>query len=117
MNKTAGNGDQPAMPNDMMVLDELVAGEDEFDVDLMACGCRVAPTTKMNLGIEDVIRLFKLSDEQITILIGALVDEAKISPDRFLDMADRVSRGKVVEASLKPGDRVTIAPLKGPARK
>lgn len=104
--------DQAASPtdnDDLAILDSLVEGEDEFDVDLMACGCRLAATTKMNLRISDMLRIFDLDDDKKTSLIGALVDEAGMEPDRLLELMDKVSRGDLQEPSLDPSDRVTLA--------
>lgn len=109
MSKTRADSVQPPVEtDDLAILDSLVEGEDEFDVDLMACGCRLAPTTKMNLGIADMLRLFDLDDDMKTSLIGSLVDEAGIEPDKLLELMDKVSRGDLKEISLDVNDRVTI---------
>lgn len=95
--------------DDLSILNQLTEGEDEFDVDLMACGCRLEVGAKLKLGVDDIVRLFDLNDEQKTMLIGALIDEAKISPDRVFEIVDKVSKGKISEPSLKASSRPTLS--------
>jgi hypothetical protein len=82
--------------DDLALLNHLVDGEDEFDVDLMACGCRLATAGKFNFDVADIIRLFELDDAAKNELIAVLVDESKIGGERLLQLAEKVSSRKLL---------------------
>jgi hypothetical protein len=79
------------------LLEELSKGEDEFDVDLMACGCRLAAVTSFDWSVYDFVRLYDLSPDHLVSLVGALVTEGKISHERLHELADKVARGELHE--------------------
>lgn len=76
------------------LLQELSSGEDEFDVDLMACGCRLAAPSNLQLSIDDIARLYELQESDLKELIGALIDEASISSDVVFRLASRVAEAR-----------------------
>ena len=70
------------------LLNELSLGEDEFDVDLMACGCRLACSgTGLHISIDDMVRLYEMDIPAMTLFVGALIDEAKIEPKEVFSLA------------------------------
>lgn len=77
------------------LLQELSSGEDEFDVDLMACGCRLAAPTDLQLSIDDIARLYELGEPELKELIGALIDEASISSEVVFRLASQVAEARV----------------------
>lgn len=77
------------------LLQELSSGEDEFDVDLMACGCRLAAPSNLQLSIDDIVRLYELEEADLKELIGALIDEASISSEVVFRLASRVAEARV----------------------
>jgi hypothetical protein len=88
------------------LLEELSKGEDEFDVDLMACGCRLAAVTDFDWSIYDFVRLYDLDREQLVSLVGALVDAGGIDHQQLHDLADKVSRGEHQEVDERAQVRV-----------
>lgn len=89
------------------LLQELSNGEDEFDVDLMACGCRLMAPTNLQLSIDDIARLYELGEPELKELIGALIDEAKISSEVVFRLATKVSEAKNATTS----ETVTVEPI------
>lgn len=85
------------------LLNQLANGEDEFDVDLMACGCRLAETANLTkkLTINDLVRIYKLDQDGLESLVGALIDEGKVSGDKVMELAEKVSKGRYKEAGRK----------------
>jgi hypothetical protein len=90
--------------NDKLALtfDEFSAGEDEFDIDLMACGCRYAPEPNMKLSIYDVVRLYNLDFDKLVSLVGGLMDETKLDSRKLFEIAEKVSRDEVKEVDSRP---------------
>ncbi|MEM7475311.1 MAG: hypothetical protein AAF483_09995 [Planctomycetota bacterium] len=87
------------------LLDQMSELEDDFDVDLMACGCRLAAGgTNLELSVRDVVRLFDLDQDGIVDLLGALIDEGGIDAQKVFSVAESVSSGKIKEAKLSVGD-------------
>lgn len=90
------------MSDKLELLKELTQGEDEFDADLMACGCRFAgglAATMQVIDLEDVITLYGLKDQKLYEFIANLIDECKIEAAKVMEVADKVSRGTVSEAT------------------
>ena len=84
-------------PSDELdMLNVLATGEDEFDVDLMACGCRLAPVGG-EISLHDLVRMYELDIVKLTELVGALYDESGISNARLLELADLASKNKIHE--------------------
>lgn len=73
------------------VLDELARGEDEFDIDLMACGCRLvavpAPTSKEPT-IQYLRDMPELDTEGLYRLISLLVERHGIDDKAFTTAVD-----------------------------
>jgi hypothetical protein len=78
---------------DLDLLNELSSAEDDFDVDLMACGCRLPTGGTLAFSVDDVLRLYNLDDQKLVAFVGALIDEANITPDRVFQLADEAARG------------------------
>ncbi len=88
------------------LLEELSKGEDEFDVDLMACGCRLAAVTDFEWSIHDFVRLYDLKGDQLVSLVGALVDAGEIDHQTLHNLADKVARGDHQEVDERAQVRV-----------
>lgn len=73
------------------VLDELARGEDEFDIDLMACGCRLvavpAPATK-DPTVEYLRDMPELDVEGLYRLVSLLVGRHGIDDKAFTTAVD-----------------------------
>lgn len=93
-------------PEPIELLDLLADGEDEFDVDLMACGCRlpIPVPYPVELSMDDVVRLYDLDVPELTLIVGALIDRAKIEPREFYELVDMAVRGELKEepSELRP---------------
>lgn len=89
------------------LLQELSNGEDEFDVDLMACGCRLFAPANLQLSIDDIARLYELGEPELKDLIGALIDEAKISSEVVFRLAAKVSEAKNA-AAVSTNETITV---------
>lgn len=84
------------------LLKELTDGEDEFDADLMACGCRYAGAPQVTLQVidlEDVINLYGLTDQKLHEFIAGLIDECNIEAAKVLQIAERISSGVPAQAA------------------
>ena len=84
------------------LLQELSSGEDEFDVDLMACGCRLAAPSDLQLSIDDIVRLYELDEWDLKAWVGALIDEAHISSEVVFRLASKVAEAKAAAGTLTP---------------
>lgn len=94
------------------LLQELSSGEDEFDVDLMACGCRLLAPANLKLSIDDIVRLYELGEPELKELVGALIDEANISSEVVFRLASKVAEAKVaVSESASTLETITVEPL------
>lgn len=85
------------MESTKSVLDELASGEDEFDVDLMACGCRLvaSPSGRRDaVTIPEFLREHPEVDEvALQQLVEVLIESNDISDKAFLRAVDKtVSR-------------------------
>ena len=80
---------------ELNLLDELASAENEFDVDLMACGCRLAPKGGVKLATEDLIRLMDFTEEQLAGFVDALILEGKLDDKQVWTLADAASRGEL----------------------
>lgn len=89
------------VPESNDLLEELSRGEDEFDVDLMACGCRLAPAGRLELSIYDLARLYNLGENELIALVGALMDEGRIPHDKVHELADKAARGEIREEDVR----------------
>lgn len=96
------------------LLDELASGEDEFDVDLMACGCRLVASPA---GRESAVTISQYLQETpgldaaaLRTLVEQLV-EANNIPDRtFIESVDRVS----AELPERPTEPIPREPVRRP---
>jgi hypothetical protein len=99
------------MPKDtsLDLLQELSSGEDEFDVDLMACGCRLLAPANLQLSIDDIVRLYELGEPELKELIGALIDEASIPSEAVFRLASKVAEAKATTViTLTPAEETII---------
>lgn len=76
------------------LLQELSSGEDEFDVDLMACGCRLVTAKDLRLNVDDITRLYGLGEPELKELIGALISETRIPSEVVFRLAAQVSAAR-----------------------
>ena len=90
--------------NELNLLDELSGAEDEFDVDLMACGCRYVAVGKPGEQVvtpSEFLKLYNLSDKAMAAFVGALIDMAKLTPQQLHNLADRAARGAFKETTTQ----------------
>lgn len=78
-------------------LDQLSQGEDEFDVDLMGAGCRLATAGPLDLSVADLLRLYNFDEPTLAAFVGALIDRAKLDPQALYDLANQAARGQLKE--------------------
>lgn len=91
------------------LLQELSNGEDEFDVDLMACGCRLFAPSNLQLSIDDIVRLYELGEPELKELIGALIDEANIPSEAVFRLASKVAEAKTTTiTSTSSEETITV---------
>lgn len=81
------------------LLNELTNGEDEFDVDLMACGCRFA-SVQARLDAKTLVAMFNLDAEALTALIDALVDAGNVSAQVLFELAAKAARRELGSTEL-----------------
>jgi hypothetical protein len=92
MNKS-DTGFENGTPQESDFQGQITELEDGFDVDLMACGCRVqAPITQFKVSVRDLIRLYDLDQHGVVELLGAVIDEVDICADTLFELAERVSK-------------------------
>jgi hypothetical protein len=89
----------PASPDGLDLLNEFASGEDEFDVDLMASGCRLATSTQVKLSMYDLVKLHNLDFDRLLALLGAVIDETNIDTNKLFQLAEKAGRAKFAEAS------------------
>lgn len=78
-------------------LGEISELEDGFDVDLMACGCRVcAPETRLEASVADVIKLYDLNQDSLGDLLGMVIDHVEMDSEKLFELAEKVASGKSV---------------------
>ena len=97
-NTPTSNRNSNSNASNLDLLNEFAAGEDEFDVDLMACGCRVAPMPEMKLSIHDIVRMHDLDHDQLVALVGALVDESRVDSKKLFELAAKAAKNKIQES-------------------
>lgn len=91
-----------------MLLDELASGEDEFDVDLMACGCRLVASpagVEQQVTIDEYLREMPgLDEDGLRQLVELLVERHDIPDRTLLESVERVagSRGKGKQVRRPP---------------
>lgn len=95
----------------MDLLQELSNGEDEFDVDLMACGCRLV-ASNLKLSIDDIVRLYELGEAELKELVGALIDEASIPSEAVFRLAAKVAKSSITPgASAEIQETIVVEPI------
>jgi hypothetical protein len=88
------------------LLQELSSGEDEFDVDLMACGCRMI-RVQDQIGFENfnatlLATKYQLSREQILDLIDAILATAEVDTHIVENLARQIQEHGTWNKSLTP---------------
>lgn len=98
----ASNTTTTTLPSDGLdLLNEFASGEDEFDVDLMASGCRLATTSPLKLSTHDLVRLHNLDFDRLVALLGAVIDETGIDTNKLFQLADKAGRGLLTEPDTR----------------
>lgn len=96
----ADNETKTPSPSDGLdLLNEFASGEDEFDVDLMASGCRLATSTQVKLSMYDLVQLHNLDFDRLLALLGAVIDETGIDTNKLFQLAEKAGRGQIAEGS------------------
>lgn len=94
------------------LLEDLASSEDEFDVDLMAAGCRLPRPGPVALSVSELIRLYDLKGDSLGAFVEALIDAGKIDSATVYDLADKAAEGRLRESPSK-----LIKPIKKPGTK
>jgi hypothetical protein len=81
------------------LLNQLSSAEDDFDVDLMACGCRLAPGAglKFELSVDDLLRLYNFDEHALAAFVGTLIDASKLESAQIHELARQAAQGKIRE--------------------
>ena len=78
------------------LLEELSNGRDDFDVDLMACGCRFnAPTAVVDISVADMLRLYNFDEAQLADFVRALIDRSGLEQEAVFELAEAAARGEL----------------------
>ncbi|MBV8370834.1 MAG: hypothetical protein JO036_18120 [Candidatus Eremiobacteraeota bacterium] len=83
------------MGDNLDLLKELTEGEDEFDADLMACGCRYAAAPGMTqepVELREVLDLYGLKDQKLYAFVETLIAECQIEAAKVVEVADKAAR-------------------------
>ncbi|WP_076989088.1 hypothetical protein [Actinosynnema sp. ALI-1.44] len=77
------------------LLNELASSEDEFDVDLMAAGCRLVPSARVEeISPAELIGFYDFDQAGLVSLIEGLVSDGKVDMGTLYQHAERVSLQK-----------------------
>lgn len=78
------------------LINDLSSGEDDFDIDLMAAGCRLVTRADSLDAMEPatLVKLYDFNIEDITQLIAALVANELITTQELFSAAEQVASGK-----------------------
>ena|SRR5579863_8023189 len=99
-------------------LEELSSGEDEFDVDLMACGCRMVKAGEDLLKSFNAARIadkFQLNPQQVLDLLDGVMTTQQVDTRVIEHLAQQISSTGTWNRGLEP---TPIAPAKSaPKRK
>jgi hypothetical protein len=80
------------------LLTDLAAGEDEFDVDLMAAGCRIAHrATAAMAGPEELVSLYGFGADEIVAVLGLLVADGTVDSKALFSAAEQVASGRAAQ--------------------
>lgn len=88
--------------NDLMT--ELTNGQDDFEVDLMACGCRFqidsdAMQSMSAMNLQDLLRMYNFDSAGMARFIEGLVSAGGITDQQIFSIA---------EQALKPATQVPV---------
>ena len=86
--------------NQVDILNELASSEDEFDVDLMACGCRLVAEAHVVESVSDLVQMYGFSIDQVVELTEAIIAESGVSPKVVSELAARTFRGNAAVSSV-----------------
>lgn len=98
-----------AVEDKLTLLNELASGEDEFDIDLMACGCRVraVPTSasRDRLGgkhpvIEYIRAMPNVDTEALYRILAGIVDDHHIDDRALLGYVERATSSDAEAAAV-----------------
>ena len=77
---------------DLDLLNELANQEDEFDVDLMACGCRLVAETQVAMSVDDLVKLYDFDVNGMVEFAKVLVDKGGLDLSTVSDAAESAHR-------------------------
>jgi hypothetical protein len=79
------------------LLDELAGGEDDFDVDLMAAGCRL-PLPRLTDTVEDapqqLVSLYEFGTDELVEVFGRLIAEGLVDTKTLFRVAEDVATSR-----------------------
>lgn len=78
------------------LLNELTDGEDNFDVDLMAAGCRVRVVAEpeSTLSAQQLLALYKFDRDDVERLLVRLVEDEVLSTSDLFRAAEQIASGR-----------------------
>ncbi|HWN69266.1 MAG TPA: hypothetical protein VNM90_16615 [Haliangium sp.] len=87
------------------LMTELTGGQDDFEVDLMACGCRFqidsdAMQSMSAMNLQDLLRMYNFDGAAMARFVEGLVSAGGISDQQIFEIAER---------ALKPAAQAPVA--------
>lgn len=81
--------------NDLMT--ELTNGQDDFEVDLMACGCRFqidsdAMQSMSAMNLQDLLRMYNFDNAGMARFIEGLVKAGGVSDQKIFEVAEQAMK-------------------------
>jgi hypothetical protein len=79
------------------LLHDLTSGEDDFDVDLMAAGCRIrlVAEPEETLTAQQLITLYKFDSGELEALIAKLVEDGTLTIPELVQAAEELASGRI----------------------
>lgn len=79
------------------LLHDLTSGEDDFDVDLMAAGCRIRIVSEPEeaLTAQQLVTLYKFDTAELEALLAKLVEDGKLTIPQLVEAAEELASGRI----------------------
>jgi hypothetical protein len=91
---------------DSDLMTELTNGQDDFEVDLMACGCRFqidsdAMQSMSAMNLQDLLRMYNFDNAAMARFIEGLVSAGGVSDQKIFEIAEQAMKSAPQAASHK----------------
>jgi hypothetical protein len=82
---------------DSDLMTELTNGQDDFEVDLMACGCRFqidsdAMQSMSAMNVQDLLRMYNFDSASMARFVEGLISAGGISDQKLFEVAEQVMK-------------------------